>query len=220
LGKRLRGRLLAWRAVAASAGLASPAHEAVEKAVGWVGLLVGLLAYFWAKARARLEALALSEEALAAVYDKLLAGLYWAAAARRGRDAQGRRLKELSERLLWEAWAAAGPLDRLTEEEKGKVGQAAAQAVGLFSRSSSAVEGGNGRRSLYRHGQTRLGQARLKALSCLHNYFSERTDGSTAAQRFFGGRPRDLFGWLLLHRPDLPRPRNAPQGQEAVAQAA
>ena len=221
LGGRLSGRLTALRALAAEAGLSESARQAVEKALGWVGALAGVMAFFWGKARALVEALGLCEEAERVVYDKLLAGRYWAAAARRARDAeQRRRLKELSERLLGEAWAKGGPLDRLTEQEKGRVRQAAVEAVGLFSRSSSAVEGRNGRLSLYRHGQSRLSEGRLKALSCLHNYFSQRPDGTTAAQRFFGAKPRDLFAWLTEHMPDLPRPRRASQAQDPGAQAA
>ena len=46
----------------------------------------------------------------------------------------------------------------------------------------------------------------LAALTVLHNYFSRRADGTTAAERFFGQKPDDLFGWLLQRLPELPRP--------------
>ena len=39
-----------------------------------------------------------------------------------------------------------------------------------------------------------------------HNYHRTRADGATAAQRFFGKKPRDLFSRLLERLPDLPRP--------------
>jgi hypothetical protein len=212
---RLEGRLEELRGVAEQAELSAAADQAVGKACGWVVLLVGVVGLFWSKARELIGALGLSEEAEGVVYERLLAGLYWQQAARRGRDAEGRqRLKELSERLLKEAWSEGGPLERLTQEEKERLKAAAAEAVGLFSRSSSCVEGRNGRLSLYRHGQTRLSEGRLKALTCLHNYFSRRPDGSTAAQRFFGQPPRDLFAYLLQRMPDLPRPskpRRQPQ---------
>lgn len=31
----------------------------------------------------------------------------------------------------------------------------------------------------------------------MHNYFIKRRDGTTAAERFFASKPRDLFEWLL-----------------------
>jgi hypothetical protein len=68
------------------------------------------------------------------------------------------------------------------------------------------VEGRNGRLSLHHHGQGRLSAARLKALGVVHNYLSRRADGTTAAERFFGSKPRDVFGWLLERLPELPRP--------------
>ena len=80
------------------------------------------------------------------------------------------------------------------------------EAAGLFVRSSSCVEGRNGRLALYHHGQGPLQQERLQALTVWHNYGCERRDGTTAAERFFGSKPRPLFEWLLERIPELPRP--------------
>ena len=49
----------------------------------------------------------------------------------------------------------------------------------------------------------RLSKRRLKALTVMSNYCARRQDGSTAAQRFFGQKPEDLFDWLLA-RLDVP----------------
>ena len=43
-------------------------------------------------------------------------------------------------------------------------------------------------------------------MTVIHNYQSTRPDGTTAAERFFGKKPRDVFNWLLERLPDLPRP--------------
>src|SRR5204862_5346965 len=129
-------------------------------------------------ARAKVAALDLPEEAEQAVYEKVLAGLYWRQAARRGRAPDERRQKEeLGERLLKEAWAAGGALGRLSEEDRGRVERVGREVVGLFARSSSCVEGRNGRLSLFHHGQTRLSAGRLRALTVVHNYVAERPDG-------------------------------------------
>jgi len=76
------------------------------------------------------------------------------------------------------------------------------------------VEGRNGLLALYHHGQHGLSPQRLGALTVLHNYWVRRADGSTAAQRFFGQPPRDLFAWLLERFPDPPRPaKRRPKAQ-------
>ena len=97
-------------------------------------------------------------------------------------------------------------MSSLPEEEKREVEEAARETAGLFQRSSSCVEGRNGRLSLQHHGHSRVSERRLKALTVIHNYMVKRSDGTTAAERFFGQKPRDVFTWLLERMPDLPRP--------------
>ena len=98
-----------------------------------------------------------------------------------------------------------GVLASLPEEHKKEVAAVAQEAAGLFQRSSSCVEGRNGRLSLQHHGQSRVSERRLKALTVIHNYLVKRADGTTAAERFFGQKHKDVFSWLLERLPDLPR---------------
>ena len=151
--------------------------------------------------------LELTQEQERLVYEKLLPGYYWEAAGGRARTAQEReRLKEMASKLKEQAWSDGGALAELSEEERGRVRQVARETAGLFSRSSSCVEGRNGRLSLQHHGHSRVSQRRLVALSVTHNYVVQRADGTTAAERFFGQRHPDVFVWLLERLPDLPRP--------------
>jgi hypothetical protein len=202
--------------VAVKAELGSKATTALGKAQGWTRTLVAAVAWFWSAAVTKVEEMDLPEQAERVVNEQLLPGLYWQEAARRGRTAEERREKEeLAERLLAQAWQKGGPLGRLAEEKRQEVQRVGGEVVGLFCRSSSCVEGRNGRLSLQHHGQCRLSGGRLKALTTIHNYLVQRPDGTTAAQRFFGQKPCDLFCWLLQHLPDLPRPaakrpRNVP----------
>lgn len=83
----------------------------------------------------------------------------------------------------------------------------AQEMVGKFHRASSAVEGRNGFLSQIYHNNRGLNPDRLKALTVMHNYFTTRSDGSTAAQRLFGEKPPDLFEWLLHRMGELPLPR-------------
>jgi hypothetical protein len=84
-------------------------------------------------------------------------------------------------------------LGRLAQDKRSEVARVAAEAVALFVRSSSCVEGRNGRLSLYHHGQGPLSEGRLRSLTAVHNYVVERTDGTTAAERFFGCKPEPVF---------------------------
>lgn len=207
VGARLGGHLDRLGEVARQAGLGQRATEAVNRCRSWVGVLVGCVGWFWGLAQAQLEELELSQEQEQVAHEKLLPGCYWEAAAGRARIPEEReRLKGMAARLREQAWAEGGPLSALSKEEKARLQEAAWQAAGLFSRSSSCVEGRNGRLSLQHHGHSRVSQRRLVALTVMHNYLVERSDGTTAAQRFYKQKPADVFSWLLERAPDLPRP--------------
>jgi hypothetical protein len=207
VGKRLAGHLDQLEEVVQEAALGARARESVTKARPWVQTLMGCVAWFWSLADVRVEELDLGEGVELVVKEKLLAGHYWAMAAGRARTAEERaRLKELAEKLKREAWQEGSALASLSEEERKEVESVAHEVAGLFQRSSSCVEGRNGRLSLQHHGHSRVSERRLKALTVIHNYVIQRADGTTAAQRFFGQPHKDVFSWLLERMPDLPRP--------------
>jgi hypothetical protein len=193
--------------VVTQAGLGERAREAVTKTRTWLGTLTACVAWFWMLTNKCLEELELSVEQEGAVKESLLPGLYWERAARRARNGEERqRLQQLAAQLQKAAWQAGGELSTLPEARQQAVQRVAQECAGLFSRSSSCVEGRNGRLSLHHHGQGRLSARRLKALTVIHNYGVKRADGTTAAERFFGVKHGDLFSWLLERMPDLPRP--------------
>jgi hypothetical protein len=208
--QRLSGHVATVSAVVSAAGLKERSQEAVARVERWLTALVATIAWFWNTARLRVEELGLSKSAEQAVYQQLLPGLYWEVAAERSRDVEQQRQRRLlARRLLQEAWAESGPLGSLAEAERAAVKRVAESVRGLFCRSSSCVEGRNGHLSLYHHGQGALSPQRLQALTAVHNYVVER-DGTTAAERFFGSKPRDVFAWLLERLPELPRPVRKP----------
>lgn len=79
--------------------------------------------------------------------------------------------------------------------------------VRQFHRSSSAVEGRNGRLSQMYHNGRGLTKKRLAALTVIHNYGLKRADGTTAAERLFGSPFPDVFEWLISQMGELPLPR-------------
>ena len=223
--RRLQQHVAAVEAVVTEAQLGERGREALGKARRWLVLLAATLSWYWAEVRRRLEELELPAAVERVVYERLLPGLYWESAAARGRDAaQRQRLRQLAQRLLRRVRWERGPLRRLTAEQRAELKKVTQEAAVLFVRSSSCVEGRNGRLALYHHGQGPLQPERLQALTVWHNYGSARADETTAAERFFGAKPRPLFEWLLGRMPDLPRPaprrKQCSQQLESAGQAA
>jgi hypothetical protein len=217
--QRLHGRLQTVERLAQQAGVSETSREKIAKAKRVLPRLVANVVWFWHSLRLLVESLELSEAAERVVYEQLLPGLYWTAAAERGRTAQDKkRLRELAAGCLQKAWSTGSALSGLGEELQAVVQRVGAEGVSRFVRSSSCVEGRNGQLALHHHGCHELRPGKLKALTVLHNYFMERADGSTAAERFFGQKPADLFAWLLERFPEPPRP--AKQARQRVKAAA
>ena len=218
LQQRLAQRFTTLEQVAAEAQLSEPCREKIAKAQRVLPRLVATLVWFWHSVQLLIDSLNLPQDQQQVVYEQLLPGLYWAGAAARGRTAADqKRLRALAQGYLERAWSPESALSRLGEGQKALVQRVCQEAVSRFVRSSSCVEGRNGQLSLYHHGSHALSAGKLKALTVLHNYFIERSDGSTAAERFFGQKPAALFEWLLARFPDPPRP--AKQGRKPTALA-
>src|SRR5207237_3188304 len=100
------------------------------------------------------------------------------------------------------------------DQLKAKAGQLAE----VFQRSSSNVEGRNGYLSLRNHQLRGLEHPRKRAcLTAVHNFCLTRADGTTAAERFFGQKPRSMFTAILGAVEIPPAPLSPPQ--RAVGQA-
>lgn len=76
-----------------------------------------------------------------------------------------------------------------------------------FQRSSSCVEGRNGVLSLNHHRFHRLNIRSLQVLTIVHNFDVRRSDGTTAAERFFEAKHKNLFDSLVMNVriPDKPK---------------
>jgi hypothetical protein len=143
---------------------------------------------------------------------ELIPAYYLRRVAEKANTAQERqRLRTLAAEVLARArspdglWGTFSPVLQADLESKAK------QCADFFQRSSSCVEGRNGQLSLKHHALHQLTERKLQALTVLHNYGVQREDGSTAAERFYGVAPRDIFEWLLNHLslPARPRPGHA-----------
>lgn len=164
--------------------------------------------YFFAFIRAFFEVLKMTDPECK-IFDGLLVPIaYLRMASSKARCAQERAdIEKTIACLEANLHQREGPWLAVTPERQRELESAAQQAAEMFQRSTSCVEGRNGYLELSHHGIHSLAPLRLKVLTVLHNYFITRPDATTAAERFFGAKPRDLFGYLL-DRMDYPlRPR-------------
>ncbi len=94
--------------------------------------------------------------------------------------------------------------DQLHDEAKG--------LASVFQRSSSNVEGRNGYLSLRSHQLRGLDLPRKReCFTAIHNFFLTRPDGTTAAECFFGQKPRSMFVAILASVELPPAPLSPPR---------
>jgi len=167
--------------------------------------MVSTLAFYHEQVKAKLD----TEEWLTEKTRKLLeetwipASYLLMAAGKSRTPKQAELLEALALQLMtdkqncWQSW----PL-----EEQQRVDGLARTCAECFQRSSSCVEGRNGALALAEHARRQLPERKLQGLTVIHNYAAKRSDGSTAAERFFDQAPRDLFQWLRARFKGVPRP--------------
>jgi hypothetical protein len=82
----------------------------------------------------------------------------------------------------------------------------------VFQRSSSNVEGRNGSLSLRSQPLRGLDLPRKReGFTAMHHFFLPRPDGTTAAERFFGQKPRSMVAAILDAVELAPAPLSPPR---------
>jgi hypothetical protein len=190
--------------VATTAGLAKRCLDRIQKAKRVVVDMVATISFFSLLVQAKVEALSLPSQVEQAMYDHLIPAIYLHLVSEKTPDPEQRHtIQSRSEKLLIPLLKNDGPFADLEAEEKVVIESVARECAQLFQRSSSCVEGRNGQLALRHHSLHRISSRKLTASTTTHNYFIERSDDTTAAERFFGTKPRDLFEYVL-DRVDLP----------------
>jgi hypothetical protein len=206
------------RAVAKKADLPQRCFERIEKAARVVPKMVATIAFFHALVAQWVGALALPQQASALLLRVIIPMLYLKRAAQVAKDAATREALNQVVSQLESALRAPPPAWlSLPDAVRHQAWALAQQCADLFQRSSSCVEGRNGVLALRHHHLHQISVGRLEALTVVHNYMIRRTDGTTAAHRFFGAPPGDLFATLCQRIPLPSRPR---KGKRAKARAA
>jgi hypothetical protein len=208
----LTARFAAIERIAEQADLAITARERIAKARRVLDAMVATIAWVWVVIRGRVESLRLSPPLQQVLVEQLIAGLYLLRVAAKVRSpAERAAITRVADGLLTQARAPNGSLASLPAEQREVIEHEASWCADLFQRSSSCVEGRNGQLALRHHHLHQLSPRKLKVLTILHNYLIRRPDGTTAAGRFFGVEPQDLFEYVLDRldvpaRPAAPRP--------------
>lgn len=202
--------------VALISSLGQSCWDHITKARRLIPKMVATLSFFFQRMRLALEPLQLEPQLDTLVRHKLVPGLYLQRVAEQAKGAERKaELRKRASEILAEARAASGPLQSLPPERRKLIEQTARRCAEMFVRGSSCVEGRNGQLALHHQSVHRLSDRKLTVLTTIHNYFLRRPDGTTAAERFFGSKPQDLFDWILDRldlpaRPAMKRPRSAP----------
>lgn len=196
--------------------LSQKRRDLIAKARRVVPKMVATIAFFYAELGRQLAALSLPPAVEAYAQQVLVPAAYLARLAERAHTvAERAALLDRRQALL----ASADPVVLallLAPYQWNQLERTVLTCVDLFVRSTSAVEGRNGRLALWHHHLHRLSARRLSALTVLHNYWIRRSDGSTAAERFFEVPHDDLFEWLLDHMALPARPAVAPAQARAA----
>jgi hypothetical protein len=202
--KRIEARFAEIDRVVREAQLSESSGKRIEKARRLIKSFVATIAFFHLTVEMWVKELMLPAEIEQVVLRELIPALYLQRAAKKLPTAEGRaRLMAVYQPMLERIRGPASALSKLPAEDRAKAERVAEQAADLFQRSSSCVEGRNGQLSLRHHSLHRLSNGKLGALTVVHNYYLTRSDETTAAERFFGAKPKDLFGWLV-DRLDVP----------------
>ena len=114
--------------------------------------------------------------------------MIWRRLPKKSKEEHKKLLEHLEIRIRDGPWSEELKLEWM---KKGR------ELAEMYQRSSSCVEGRNGVLSLNYHRFNRLNVKTLKVLTIMHNFDVRRSDGTTAAERFFEAKHQNLFDSLV-----------------------
>jgi uncharacterized protein DUF6399 len=208
----IRAQIDSIRSVAQHEGLSQACLERIAKAERVVPKMQATIEFVSGYVRQQVRQLELTPPVSYALHAHLIPAFYLERVAQTRTVSGGEPLRALAERLRTPLFEPGGALAELSEGQQGQLNQHAKELVEVFQRSSSNVEGRNGYLSLRNHQLRGLDRPRKRAcLTAIHNFFLTRSDGTTAAERFFGQKPRSMFAAILASVEIPPAPLSPPQ---------
>jgi len=220
-GVRRNGRLIAAdiqghieqiRAIAQHEGLSQSSLERIEKAERVVPKMQATIEFVSGYVKQQVAQLDLTPPVSFVMHAKLIPSYYLDRVAETRTVSAGTSLRELAERLRAPLFEPGGALRALSCETQDQLHNEAKRLATVFQRSSSNVEGRNGYLSLRSHQLRGLDRPRKReCFTTIHNFFLTRPDGTTAAERFFGQKPRSMFAAILESVELAPAPLSPPR---------
>ena len=208
----IHAQLQTIRTIAQQADLSQVCLKRIEKAARVMPKMQATIEFVSGYVRQQVSQLALSQPASYAMHAHLIPSYYLERVAATRTVTAGAPLRALAERLRTPLFESGGALGALSPMEQQQLKHKAQTLAEVFQRSSSNVEGRNGYLSLRHHQLRGLDHPRKRAcLTAVHNFFLTRPDGTTAAERFFGQKPRSMFGAILGAVEIPPAPLSPPR---------
>jgi DNA-binding XRE family transcriptional regulator len=200
------------RTVAQHEGLSQTCLERIEKAERVLPKMQATIAFVSGYVRQQVHQLDLAQPMSYAMHAPLIPSFYLERVARTRTVSAGEPLRQRAERLRTPLFAPGGAFAELSLTQQNQLKQQAKTLAEVFQRSSSNVEGRNGYLSLRNHQLRGLDHPRKReCLTAVHNFFLTRADGTTAAERFFGQKPRSMFAAILASVEIPPAPLSPPR---------
>src|SRR5215468_6496869 len=200
------------RAIAQHEGLSQTCLERIEKAERVVPKMQATIEFVSGYVKQQVAQLDLTPPVSFVMHAKLIPSYYLDRVAQTRSVSDGASLRELAERLRASLFAPGGVLSALSPEAQDHLHVEAKRLAAVFQRASSNVEGRNGYLSLRSHQLRGLDRPRKRAcFTTIHNFFLTRPDGTTAAERFFGQKPRSMFAAILESVELAPAPLSPPR---------
>jgi hypothetical protein len=215
-GKRIAGDIQRHidtiRTIAQQEGLSETCLERLEKAERVVPKMQATIEFVSGYVGQQVKRLALAPPQACALHAHLIPSYYLDRVASTRTGTAGEPLRALAERLHTPLFEPGGALSEGSLLQQDQLKAKAAKLAEVFQRSSSNVAGRNGYLSLRNHQLRGLDHPRKRAcLTAVHNFFLTRPDGTTAAERFFGQKPRSRFAAILAAVEIPPTPLSPPR---------
>ena len=200
------------RTIAQQEGLSQACLDRIEKAERVVPKMQATIEFVSGFVRQQVRQLDLTPPQSYAVHAHLIPSFYLDRVASTRTVTAGEPLRALAERLRTPLCEPDGVLGALSPVEQNRLKGAATKLAEVFQRSSSHVEGRSGYLSLRHHQLRGLDHPRKRVcLTAVPNFFLTRPDGTTAAERFFGQKPRSMFAAILTSVEIPPAPLSPPR---------
>jgi len=208
----IQGHIEQIRTVAQQEALSQSCLERIDKAERVVPKMQATIEFVSRYVGQQVDQLDLTPGASFAMHAKLIPSYYLDRVAGTRTVSDGAPLRELAERLRAPLIEPGGVLSALSPEAQHHLHDEAKRLAAVFQRSSSNVEGRNGYLSLRSHQLRGLDLPRKRAcFTAIHNFLLTRLDGTTAAERFFGQKPRSMFAAILDSVELAPAPLSPPR---------